>query len=245
MTTFFQGGAAMQLLTENDFIDDGPFTIDDIFALPEGQRAELIDGQIYDMATPNRIHQTISFSIARTIADHIDAKNGGCEVYMAPFAVIIQNDIKNYVEPDICIICDKDKLSDRGCEGAPDWIIEIVSPSSRKIDYIIKNTAYSRAGVREYWIVDPAKACTTVYDYDKDAAPTIIPFDQPVQCGIFPDLSITVSDYLKLTSRAMRLLWMYAKKSLQSGLSPKVCRDFFSCKYHKNRNSLYLNLYSF
>ena len=64
-------------------------------------------------------------------------------------------------------------------------------------DYIIKNTAYSRAGVREYWIVDPAKACTTVYDYDKDAAPTIIPFDQPVQCGIFPDLSITVSDYLK------------------------------------------------
>ena len=174
MTTFFQGGTAMQMLTGNDFIDEGPFTIDDIFALPEGQRAELIDGQIY-----------------------IDAKNGGCEVYMAPFAVIIQNDIKNYVEPDICVICDKDKLSDRGCEGAPDWIIEIVSPSSRKTDYIIKNTAYSRAGVREYWIVDPAKACTTVYDYDKDAAPTIIPFDQSVQCGIFPDLSITVSDYLK------------------------------------------------
>ena len=197
MTTFFQGGTAMQMLTGNDFIDEGPFTIDDIFALPEGQRAELIDGQIYDMATPNRMHQTISFSIARTIADHIDAKNGGCEVYMAPFAVIIQNDIKNYVEPDVCVICDKNKLSDRGCEGAPDWIIEIVSPSSRKTDYIIKNTAYSRAGVREYWIVDPAKACTTVYDYDKDAAPTIIPFDQPVQCGIFPDLSITVSDYLK------------------------------------------------
>ena len=67
MTTFFQGGAAMQLLTENDFIDEGPFTIDDIFALPEGQRAELIDGQIYDMATPNRIHQTISFSIAELL----------------------------------------------------------------------------------------------------------------------------------------------------------------------------------
>lgn len=94
MTIFFQGGTAMQMLTGNDFIDEGPFTIDDIFALPEGQRAELIDGQIYDMATPNRMHQTISFSIARTIADHIDAKNGGCEVYMAPFAVIIQNDIK-------------------------------------------------------------------------------------------------------------------------------------------------------
>ena len=197
MTTLFQGGAAMQLFTENDPINEGNYTIDDIFALPEGQRAELIEGQIYDMATPCRIHQEISFSIARTIANYIDAKNGGCEVYMAPFAVMIQNDIKNYVEPDISVICDKDKLSDRGCEGAPDWIIEIVSPSSRKKDYIIKNTTYARAGVREYWIVDPAKECTTIYCYDKDAAPTIIPFNQPVQCGIFPDLSITVSDYLK------------------------------------------------
>ena len=196
MTTFFQGGAAMQLLTENDFIDDGPFTIDDIFALPEGQRAELIDGQIYDMATPNRIHQTISFSIARTIADHIDAKNGGCEVYMAPFAVIIQNDIKNYVEPDICIICDKDKLSDRGCEGAPDWIIEIVSPSSRKIDYIIKNTAYSRAGVREYWIVDPVKERVTVYHYEDDAAPVIYTFTQNVPVGIYPGLTLRIADLI-------------------------------------------------
>ena len=67
MTTFFQGGTAMQLFTENDPIDEGPFTIDDIFALPEGQRAELIDGQIYGMATPNRIHQTISFSIAELL----------------------------------------------------------------------------------------------------------------------------------------------------------------------------------
>lgn len=74
MTTFFQGGAAMQLLTENDFIDEGPFTIDDILALPDGQRAELIEGQIYDMATPDRIHQGLCFSIARAIADHIDAK---------------------------------------------------------------------------------------------------------------------------------------------------------------------------
>ena len=77
-----------------------------------------------------------------------------------------------------------------------DYLVKQKMPKSTT-DYIIKNTAYSRAGVREYWIVDPAKACTTVYDYDKDAAPTIIPFDQSVQCGIFPDLSITVSDYLK------------------------------------------------
>ena len=192
MTTFFQGGAAMQLLTENDFIDDGPFTIDDIFALPEGQRAELIDGQIYDMATPNRIHQTISFSIARTIADHIDAKNGGCEVYMAPFAVIIQNDIKNYVEPDICIICDKDKLSDRGCEGAPDWIIEIVSPSSRKIDYITKTNLYMAAGVKEYWIVDPLRETVLVYCSSAEWVPVFFRFGEKIKVGIYEDLEIVV-----------------------------------------------------
>ena len=185
MTTFFQGGTAMQMLTGNDFIDEGPFTIDDIFALPEGQRAELIDGQIYDMATPNRMHQTISFSIARTIADHIDAKNGGCEVYMAPFAVIIQNDIKNYVEPDVCVICDKDKLSDRGCEGAPDWIIEIVSPSSRKTDYIIKNTAYSRAGVREYWIVDPKTESVLCYFFEESDEPHSYTFDDKIPVRIY------------------------------------------------------------
>ena len=185
-----KGSAAMLLFTE------GNYTIDDIYALPEGKRAELIEGEIFDMATPTRIHQKIAFSLARTIADYIDAKEGSCEVYPAPFAVIIKKDNKNYVEPDVSVICDKDKLSDRGCEGAPDFIIEVVSPSSRKMDYSIKNTLYSNAGVREYWIVDPDRERTTVYYYEEDAAPMIVPFDQTIQVGIYKDLHINISELL-------------------------------------------------
>ena len=109
-------------------LKDNHYTIEDIYALPEGQRAELIDGQIYDMAPPNTMHQRIVMNLSRKIANYINAHNGGCEVFPAPFAVFLNKDSKNYVEPDISIICDKDKLDDRGCNGAPDWIIEIVSP---------------------------------------------------------------------------------------------------------------------
>ena len=173
------------------------YTSKDYWNLPDGQRAELIDGQFYNMAPPSRIHQEISYQISRLLGNYIESNGGKCRVYPAPFAVNLDADDKDWVEPDISVICDPNKLTDRGCSGAPDLIFEIVSPSSRRMDYNIKNALYAQSGIREYWIVDPAKACTTVYDYDKDAAPTIIPFDQPVQCGIFPDLSITVSDYLK------------------------------------------------
>lgn len=172
-------------------------TIEDIYALPEGQRAELIDGQIYDMAPPNRIHQDICFSLSRKIAEYIESKKGACKVYLAPFAVFLNKDSRNYVEPDISVICDKDKLDDRGCNGAPDWVIEIISPSSRKLDYTTKNALYSEAGVREYWIVDPAKKRITVYYYEEDVAPSLYTFDMPVPCGIFPDLEIIINELLE------------------------------------------------
>lgn len=172
-------------------------TIEDIYALPEGQRAELIDGQIYNMAPPSRIHQKIVSQLTKIIGQYIDSKNGSCEVYPAPFAVFLNKDNKNYVEPDISVICDKDKLDDRGCNGAPDLIIEIISPSSRKLDYTTKNALYSEAGVREYWIVDPAKKRITTYYYEEDVAPFLYTFDMPVPCGIFPDLKIIINELLK------------------------------------------------
>lgn len=95
------------------------------------------------------------------------------------------------------MICDPDKLTDRGCEGTPDFIIEVVSPSSRKMDYVTKHFLYSNAGVREYWIVDPAKERTTVYRYEEDSAPIIVPFDLPIQVGIYQDLHITIAELLK------------------------------------------------
>lgn len=87
------------------------------------------------MGTPSRIHQKLVGQLSRIIGNYIESNHGSCEIYPAPFAVFIKKDDKNYVEPDISVICDKSKLSDRGCEGAPDFIIEIVSPSSRRMDY--------------------------------------------------------------------------------------------------------------
>ena len=101
------------------------------------------------------------------------------------------------MEPDISVICDLSKLDDRGCKGAPDLVIEIVSPSSRRLDYSKKNFLYSEAGVREYWIVDPEKERTTVYRYEDDAAPVFYLFADTVPVGVFPGLSINVADLLK------------------------------------------------
>lgn len=128
--------------------------------------------------------------------NYVKVQQGSCEVYPAPFAVFIGKDDKNYVEPDISVICDKSKLTDKGCHGAPDFIIEIVSPSSRKMDYTTKNALYSDFGVREYWIVDPVKERTTVYRYEEDAAPMIVPFSVPITVGIYQDLVITIAELL-------------------------------------------------
>lgn len=173
------------------------YTADDYWNLPEGERAELIDGQLYAMAPPIRIHQKLVSQFTKIFGEYIDAHQGFCEVYPAPFAVNLNADDKTYVEPDVSVICDKNKLDERGCNGAPDLIIEVVSPSSRKHDYSIKNTLYSQAGVREYWIVDPEKERTTIYRYEEDAAPTIIPFERDIPVGIYQELSINISELLK------------------------------------------------
>lgn len=172
------------------------YTSEDYWNLPDGERAELIDGQLYNMAPPSRIHQKLVSELTQTIGFHIKSKSGSCEVYPAPFAVNLNADDKTYVEPDISVICDKNKLTDRGCSGAPDLVIEVVSPSSRKMDYSTKNALYSDAGVREYWIVDPAKERTTIYRYEEDAAPIIVPFDMPIAVGIYSGLQITIEHLL-------------------------------------------------
>ena len=165
------------------------FTIEDIYNLPEGERAELIDGQIYMMAPPSRRHQEIIGSLYRKIADYIDMKRGACKVYLAAFAVLLNNNNVNYVEPVIYIICDKNKLDDKGCNGAPDWIIEIVSPSSKRMDYYIKLFKYRTAGVREYWIVDPIREMILVYDFENDDYEQYS-FSEIVKVRIYDDFEI-------------------------------------------------------
>ncbi len=168
------------------------YTIDDIYALPDGERAELIDGQIYYLATSSRTHQRLSGFLSRTIGNYIESKNGTCEIYAAPFAVFLNNDDINYVEPDISVICDPSKLDEKGCHGAPDWIIEIVSPTSRSMDCYKKLLKYSTAGVREYWIVDSAKELVMVYRFEKETMEQYS-FGEDIPVGIYDDFSIRIS----------------------------------------------------
>lgn len=173
------------------------YTSEDYWNLPEGRRAELIDGQIYDIAPPGFKHQKIISQFSYRLNDYIRQNGGDCEVIPAPFAVNLDADDKNWVEPDISVICDRRKLTERGCLGAPDFIIEVVSPSSRRMDYSKKNTLYSESGVREYWIIDPDKERTTVYFYVEDAAPAIYTFSQSIPVSIFKGLFINIAELLK------------------------------------------------
>lgn len=165
------------------------YTIEDIYNLPDGQRAELIDGELYMMATPSRVHQKIVMTLSNSIFNYIQSKNGDCEVYPAPFAVFLNANDEIYLEPDISVICDKNKLTDEGCKGAPDWIIEIVSPSSRPMDYNKKLFKYRTAGVREYWIVDPIKQQIIVYNFEHDTYEEYS-FSDKVKAGIYEDFEI-------------------------------------------------------
>ena len=168
------------------------YTTDYIYALPDGERAELIDGEIYNMAPPSPKHQSISLEIATIISNHIRSKGGSCQPFIAPFAVFLSEDSYNYVEPDISVICDPSIIDHRGCNGAPDWIIEIVSPSSRKMDYLVKLFKYRSAGVREYWIVDSEKNSITVYDFESENI-ELYSFSDTIRVSILEDLAIDFS----------------------------------------------------
>ena len=168
------------------------YTIEDIYNLPAGERAELIDGELYMMAAPSTKHQRLVKEFTYLIEDHIRHNNGDCEVFPAPFAVFLNANNEIYLEPDISVICDKDKLDDYGCNGAPDWIIEIVSPSTEQMDYGIKLFKYRSAGVKEYWIINPLSRTINVYDFEYDEKTRQYSFDDDIPVCIYNDLSITV-----------------------------------------------------
>lgn len=167
------------------------YTIKDIYELPDGERAELIDGKIYYMAPPGTEHQRLVHHFDREIGNYIQGRHGDCEVFPAPFAVFLSDNDKNYVEPDISVICDRNKITEKGCLGAPDWIVEIVSPGSRKMDYYKKLFNYRTAGVREYWVVDPGRKVVTVYSFEQDNMEEYS-FGENVPVGIYEDFWIRV-----------------------------------------------------
>lgn len=172
------------------------YSVADIEALPEGERAELIDGEMFMMACPSLTHQDMLSWLNVKIGVYLMEHEGPCKVLPAPFAVYILNDDRNYVEPDISVICDRDKLDEKGCHGAPDWAIEIVSPSSKYMDYVRKLTLYQKAGTREYWIIDPSQQSVTVYDLEHEEGPVLYSFSERVKAGIYEDLYLNFNDFL-------------------------------------------------
>ncbi len=171
------------------------YTEEDYYNLPENVRAELIEGNlIYNQAAPSRIHQSILGELYTAINNYLKAKGGPCRVYPSPFAVKLREDRRTIVEPDISVICDRNKLTDRGCTGAPDWIIEIVSPGNSSHDYVLKLNLYANAGVREYWIVDPRKERIFVYHLEQEHFEVeTYTFQDLIPVGIYTDLQIDFS----------------------------------------------------
>ena len=173
------------------------YTVEDIYLLPDGQRAELIDGQIYNMAPPSPLHQKLVALFTTALQNYIKSKGGSCEVYPAPFAVFLNQDDRNYVEPDISVICDPNKITEKGVDGAPDFIIEIVSPGTQRRDYGIKLFKYRTAGVREYWIVNPAKEIVNAYCFENEENSNLYSFTDDIPVGIYPGFSINIAELLK------------------------------------------------
>jgi len=147
---------------------DGEYTLDDYYALPDERRVELIDGVFYDMSAPAVIHQKILGELFILFRECTDAHEGECEVYLSPCDVRLDMDNKTMVQPDLLVICKEYDLGAKRFEGAPDLVLEILSPSTRSKDMLLKLYKYQNAGVKEYWIVDPDHETVLVYDFRED-----------------------------------------------------------------------------
>lgn len=173
-------------------------TLEQYEALPENRRVEVFDDVVYDMASPSQIHQTLSMELSNILYNYLKNKKGACQVFSAPFDVKLSDQPLTIVQPDIMVICDKDKLDGKRCNGAPDFIIEIVSPGNPSEDYIRKLYYYKNAGVREYWIVDPRRKTVTVNYFENNIVSVPYAFDSTIKVNIYEDLYINFSDIADL-----------------------------------------------
>lgn len=174
----------------------GDYTLDDYYLIPDDMRVELIDGVIYDMTAPTSAHQLIAGFIHGKFLSYILEKKGECLPMISPLDVQLDCDNKTMVQPDVIIVCDRDKIINRCVYGAPDFVIEVLSKSTKKKDSVIKLQKYMNAGVREYWMIDPERKTVVVYDFENEEYPVIYGFDAEVpvriwngECQIsFPEL---------------------------------------------------------
>ena len=155
----------------------GEYTVEDYYNWPEDERIELIDGVIYHVSMPSIRHQRIVGEIDFTFKSFVKRKKGKCEIFGAGIDVRLDCDDKTMVVPDISVVCEKDKFTEQYLDGAPDLVVEVLSPSTRKKDMTLKLSKYAEAGVREYWIIDPKKETVIVYEFSReDEADTQIHF---------------------------------------------------------------------
>ena len=179
--------------------DKHVYSIEDIYALPEGVHAELIDGQIYYMATPTRTHQKLAGGMYLAVANYIKVHNCTCEVYIPRLGVFLNGDESIYLEPDLTVVCDLSKLDEKGCWGAPDWVVEVLSPSTEKKDMGIKAVKYRKAGVKELWMIHPVKRVVIVCLFQEDEEKneySIYSFEDEIPSSIFPGLTVKPDDLL-------------------------------------------------
>lgn len=173
--------------------DNGTYTVKDWCAIPEDVQAELIDGFLIFNEMPTVIHQSILSELSYYFTKYIKEKNESCKVYFSPIGVRLDKDNKTMLEPDLIILCDPSKSDGRHILGAPDFVLEVVSPSSRSRDYLVKLNKYYYAGVREYWVVDPKHQNISVYlfrDINEEFDHITYSFEDKIPVSIFDDLII-------------------------------------------------------
>ena len=163
----------------------GEYTAEDFYAFPDDILVELIDGVIYHFGTPSVAHQKIISELSYILKHHVVKNEGKCDVFTSPIAVQLDCDDKTIVQPDILVLCDKNKMKQQCIFGAPDMVVEVLSPSTRKYDLTTKMAKYMNAGVREYWIVDLDKKKILVYNWENDEFPRIYGFDDKIPVGVF------------------------------------------------------------
>lgn len=180
--------------------NDVSFSAEDYYETPEGYPLELINGRFFVMESPGARHQSIVYELGYAIGSYIKKNKGKCRVYPGPFDVELPTERGTVVVPDITVICDTAKVDEKGCKGVPDWIIEVLSTSTRNRDKREKLSVYEEVGVREYWIIDPFENKVCVYrkgmavEENGYALPDSYSFDEEICSGIFEGLKIRLSD---------------------------------------------------
>lgn len=174
-------------------------TIEDYYALSGDTRVELIDGVFFDMSSPSIWHQKVTLNMAMTFSSYIKSKKGSCKALISPVDVQLDMDDKTMLQPDFIVVCDENKIREKYISGAPDFVLEVTSKSTRSRDFMLKLSKYKNAGVREYWIIDETSQNVYVYyDMDKDSFKVkTYSFNDTVPVGIYEDLEINMIDIIE------------------------------------------------